>query len=63
MVGGGSVPPQVASPLCAGTLIAFQAALTVLNWAQVGSRALAAVSVAVRTLAYRQVEVFDCMAL
>src|SRR5690349_19682875 len=49
VVGGVVVPPlQVGSPDCAGTLTASQAALTVLNCAQVESRFLAAVSVQVR---------------
>ena len=57
-------PVQVGSPVCAGTLTAFQAALTVLNSAQLGAyRFFAAFSVAIRTLAYRQVEVFDSIAL
>ena len=48
VVGGVVVPPQVGSAVWAGTLTASQAALTALNWAQVLSRFLAAVSVQVR---------------
>jgi hypothetical protein len=59
------VPPvQVASPVCAGTLTAFHAALTVSNSVQLGVyRFFAAFRVAVRMFACRHVEVFDCMAL
>jgi hypothetical protein len=54
----------VASPVCAGTLIAAHAAFTTSNSAQLGAyRFFAAASVAVRTFACRQVEVFDCIAL
>src|SRR5262249_7737343 len=55
---------QVGSPDCAGTLIAAHAALTTLNSVQLlGYRLLAALSVATRTLAYFQVEVFASIAL
>ena len=50
VVGGVVVPPHVGSPVWAGTLTASQAFLTALNWAQVLSMFLAAVSVQVRYL-------------
>ena len=60
------LPPvvQVGSPVCAGTLTAFHAALTVLNSAQLpGNRFFAAVSVHVRYFRYDELDVFMSIAL
>ena len=54
---------QVGSPDWAGTLTAFQAAFTVLNSAQVGSRVLAACRVQTRYFRYEAPEVFSSIAL
>src|SRR5205823_15024950 len=55
---------QVGSPVCAGTLTAYQAALTVLNSVQLfGNRFFAAVSVQVRYFRYEALLVFISIAL
>ncbi len=69
LVGGvvvvvGVGPEQVGSPLCAGTLTASQAALTVLNAVQSsGNTVLAACRVQVRYFRYEELEVFTSIAL